>query len=160
MAARADPLKGRPVSQALAVTVLRTAAKVKVKERAKAKVVAPETGKVAVSKAKDLGKAPAKGAKAARKEAVVEWAEVQEAEAAPTRHRQIYLTAAMTTSLRVSFVRPQCRSKILSCARNCGRSTAITRRARVNCSREELFGSVRRLTYDRRHANLDTVKSS
>jgi hypothetical protein len=110
-----------------------------VKERAKAKarVAAPATAKVAVSKAKGPAKAPAKVAKAGHKEAVVELAEAREAEAAPTRHRQIFLTAAMTTSWRVSFVRPQCRSKILSCARNSGRSTAITRRARAEPNRNE-----------------------
>ena len=112
-------------------------AAVKAKAKAEARVTAPATAKVAVSKAKGPAKAPAKVAKAGHKEAVVELAEAREAEAAPTRHRQISLTAAMTTSWRVSFVRPQCRSKILSCARNSGRSTAITRRARAEPNRNE-----------------------
>lgn len=116
-------------------------AAVKEKAKAKARVAAPATAKVAVSKAKGpakgRAKAPAKVAKAGHKEAVVELAEAREAEAAPTRHRQIFLTAAMTTSWRVSFVRPQCRSKILSCARNSGRSTAITRRAQAEPNRNE-----------------------
>ncbi len=133
MADLADPQRVPAASPALAVTALRAAAKVKA--RAKAKVAAPAMAKVAVSKAKGPGKAPAKVGKGARKEAAVELAEAQEAEAVPTRHRQIYLTAAMTTSWRVSFVRPQCRSKILSCARNCGRSTVITRRALAESNR-------------------------
>jgi len=136
-AGRAAPKMVLAANQAPVEMEHLAAVKEKAKAKAEARVTAPATAKVAVSKAKGPAKAPAKVAKAGHKEAVVELAEAREAEAAPTRHRQIFLTAAMTTSWRVSFVRPQCRSKILSCARNSGRSTAITRRAQAEPNRNE-----------------------
>lgn len=61
---------------------------------------------------------------------------VRAAEAVRIQSRQIFRTAAMTTSSHGSFAKLRCRKRIPSCARNSGRSTGITRRARVNRSAE------------------------
>jgi len=102
----------------------------RVRVMAAAKVTVKAAHKVAASKVAAPVRVQVMDPKVVASRAVaVAWEAEPAAEAAPIRYRPTYLTEAMTTSLRVSFEKPQCRRKILSCARNYGRSTAITRRA-------------------------------
>jgi hypothetical protein len=121
--------------------VLKDKVKVKVVSReaagkaaiqARVKVVA-KAALLAVSKEAARGKVLVTGPKAAAHKAVAAALVVGPAAAVvPTRHRQTFLTdVTMTSSLGNCAKRPRKR-KILSCARNSGRSTAITRRARAD----------------------------
>ena len=127
----AEPAKGKAkVQAALRVTAARATAaamvKVPVKAMAKAKV-----GLQAGSKAVDLDKVQAMEPQAALKAAAVASAAERVAEAGRKLFLLTFRMAATMTSLRVNCAKLQCRSKILSCARNSGRSTATTRRVRA-----------------------------
>ena len=129
----AEPAKGKAkVQAALRVTAARAtgAAMVKVPAKAMAKAKA-KVGLQAGSKAVDLDKVQAMEPQAALKAAAVASAAERVVEVGRKPFLLTFRMAATMTSLRVNCAKLQCRSKILSCARNSGRSTAITRRVRA-----------------------------
>ena len=127
----AEPAKGKAkVQAALRVTAARATAAAMVKVPAKAMAKA-KVGLQAASKAVDLDKVQAMEPQAALKAAAVASAAERVVEVGRKPFLLTFRMAATMTSLRVNCAKLQCRSKILSCARNSGRSTAITRRVRA-----------------------------
>lgn len=68
----------------------------------------------------------------ARKAVAAVLAVAQAAAADRTRCPQTFRMAVTMTSSRANCAKRRCRNKILNCARNSGRSIAITRRARAD----------------------------
>jgi hypothetical protein len=127
----AEPAKGKAkVQAALRVTAAKAMAAAMVKVLAKAMAKA-KAELQAGSKTVDLDKVPAMEPQAALRAAAVASAAELVAEVGRKPFLLTFRMAATMTSLRVNCAKLQCRSKILSCARNSGRSTAITRRARA-----------------------------
>lgn len=112
------------------VTAVKAAVPVKVKVGPK---VAVKMARAAVSKVAARDKVLAMPLKAVAHRAVaVVLAAEPVAAADRTPYRRTSQMVAMTTSLRANCVKQPCRNRIRSCARNSGRSIAITRRARAD----------------------------